>query len=73
MTRSGILMFCLLGGGLLLLIVPPYLNRWLPKWACGWLGWHLPPKTQEFNGCHFTGPCPRCGRRMLQDSQGNWF
>lgn len=48
-------------------------NCWLPKWFCDKMGWHLPPKAQGFNGCSFNGTCPRCGKEVMQDSQGNWF
>lgn len=47
-------------------------NRWLPKWFCK-LDWHLPPKSQTFDGGSLGGVCPRCGQHILQDSQGNWF
>lgn len=49
------------------------LNRWLPKWACSKMGWHLAPTHTGFDGCSRTGVCPRCGQSVLQDSQGNWF
>ena len=48
-------------------------NKYLPKWFCVRLGWHLAPKEQGFDGCSSTGACPRCGKHVLQDSQGNWF
>jgi len=48
-------------------------NRYLPKWFCDHMGWHLSPIAQGFDGCSFTGTCPRCGKSVLQDSQGNWF
>ena len=49
------------------------LNRHLSVWFCDKMGWHLPPIAQGFDGCSFTGKCPRCGNDVLQDSQGNWF
>jgi hypothetical protein len=48
-------------------------NKFLPKWMCENLHWHLPPKLQDFDGCSSYGTCPRCGKRVLKDSQGNWF
>jgi hypothetical protein len=49
-------------------------NRWLPKrLGCEIMGWHLSPTAQGFDGCSFNGTCPRCGKEVLQDSQGNWF
>jgi hypothetical protein len=59
-----------------LLMVPAVLafcNHWLPKWFCKGLGWHLTPTSQGFDGCSFNGTCPRCGKSVMQDSQGNWF
>jgi hypothetical protein len=48
-------------------------NNWLPKWFCVHIGWHLAPLQKGFDGCSNTGTCPRCGKSVLQDSQGNWF
>ena len=48
-------------------------NCYLPKWFCDYIGWHLAPEWQGFDGCSFTGTCPRCGKHVLEDSQGNWF
>lgn len=50
-----------------------FFNRWLPRWFCDKMGWHLAPKLQGFDGCSLTGICPRCGKEILRDSQGNWF
>ena len=43
------------------------------KWFCTFWGWHKAPKSQGFDGCSLNGKCPRCGKEVLQDSQGNWF
>ena len=48
-------------------------NKHLPVWFCNNMGWHLPPIAQSFDGCSFNGECPRCRKKVLQDSQGNWF
>jgi len=48
-------------------------NKHLPKWFCDKMGWHLTPKDQKFDGASLNGRCPRCGKYVLQDSQGNWF
>jgi hypothetical protein len=37
------------------------------------LGWHLQPLQLGFDGCSLFGICPYCGKKVLQDSQGNWF
>jgi len=38
-----------------------------------WLDWHLNVEQIGNDGCSFTGQCRVCKRRVLQDSQGNWF
>jgi len=48
-------------------------NDYLPRWFCDHIGWHLTPTKQGSDGCSLTGTCPRCGKSVLQDSQGNWF
>ena len=29
--------------------------------------------TVGFDGCSLTATCSKCGKKVLQDSQGNWF
>jgi hypothetical protein len=62
---------------LLVILIPLWfcaiINKYLPKWFCDKMGWHLEPDLQGFDGCSFNGTCPRCGKKVLQDSQGNWF
>ena len=65
--------FIVLGVCIAGLLILGLFNRWLPAWACYKLGWHLPPHMQGFDGCSFNGVCPRCEKRVLQDSQGGWF
>ena len=48
-------------------------NDLLPIFFCDRLGWHIAPDRQFFDGCSLVGICPRCGKKVLQDSQGNWF
>lgn len=38
-----------------------------------WLGWHQPEKINGFDGCSFTGKCRYCGKKILMDSNGDWF
>jgi len=68
-----ILFVVLLLSVFLIMIILALLNKHLPKWFCDKMGWHLSPESQDFDGCSFNGRCPRCGRFVLQDSQGNWF
>lgn len=48
------------------------MTRW-QRFLCNVMGWHKRPQLIGFDGCSLGGACPRCGRRVLQDSQGNWF
>jgi hypothetical protein len=43
------------------------------KWLCKNAGWHQAPEKMVFDGCSWTGTCPRCGKDVMQDSQGNWY
>ena len=54
-------------------IILALINEHLPKWFCDKMGWHLAPTQIGFDGCSLEGTCPRCGKHVLQDSQGNWF
>ena len=57
---------------LIISILLAIFNRYLPKWFCDKMSWHLPPESQTFNGCNACGNCPRCGKKIMQSSQG-WF
>lgn len=48
-------------------------KTWREKWFCGLMGWHLGPHEISSDGFQCSGVCPRCGVRVLLDSQGNWF
>jgi len=37
------------------------------------MGWHKPTDQQGWDGCSFTSTCKHCGKKIMQDSQGNWF
>lgn len=37
------------------------------------MGWHQPIESIGFNGCSFTSKCKHCGKKIMQDSMGNWF
>lgn len=56
--------------GFPLLIIHSFIDH---VWFCNVLGWHKAPKEQGFDGCSSNGICPVCGKKVLQDSQGNWF
>jgi len=65
--------FVILISMMVMFILCAVFNRYLPKAFCKYLRWHISPHLQGFDGCSFTGVCPRCGKAVLQDSQGNWF
>ncbi len=37
------------------------------------LGYHRPVGKIDFDGCSLICCCKKCGSKLLQDSQGNWF
>lgn len=37
------------------------------------LGYHRPIGRIDFDGCSLICSCKKCGSKLLQDSQGNWF
>ena len=43
------------------------------RWFCNKMGWYKSPKVMGFDGASMGGECPRCQKKVLQDSQGNWF
>lgn len=43
------------------------------KWFCIKMGWHRTPIRIDSDGFQQNGECPRCGKSVIQDSQGNWF
>lgn len=47
--------------------------NWWARFRCEVLGWHTPMPMIDFDGASFASNCARCKRRVLQDSQGNWF
>lgn len=46
-------------------------RKFLNKLLCK-LSWHK-VKKGSFDGCSIHGICERCGRELMQDSQGGWF
>lgn len=37
------------------------------------LGWHKVKRIISFDGCSIHAICMRCGKELMQDSQGGWF
>lgn len=43
------------------------------KFFDGVLGWHKPSKEYKTDGISIQSTCKYCGKKIEQDSQGNWF
>lgn len=44
------------------------------SFRCEVLGWHKPTEIYvKWLSVTFESVCKRCGRPIMQDSQGNWF
>lgn len=43
------------------------------RFLCKWLGWHRPDNKIGSDGCSLISTCKYCEKKILQDSQGNWF
>ncbi len=42
--------------------------------SCTYFGWHRgDPTTQVQRGINSCASCSKCGKAVMQDSQGNWF
>lgn len=69
-----IIVLYVLGSILLLYIVVSIINHYSrSKFFCKVLGWHKEPEETTYDGLTFKGKCSRCGKEVMQDSQGNWF
>lgn len=44
----------------------------ISNFMCDTLGWHKPGKYW-MSGINLVSNCRYCGRKILKDSQGNWF
>ena len=69
-----ITILCILLAACIFGILTAVFNDRLPiKWLCTKFGWHVCPKDIWNDGCSGRGACPRCGKEVMRDSQGNWF
>ncbi len=60
-------------GTMLLLLLGNKIFKW--KWTCKAMGWHDGDGQSDrgFDGCSVHSVCIKCGKKVMQDSQGNWF
>ena len=63
---------------MLVFILAAVFNRFLPHrvrlWLCQRLGWHDGEgRIDSFDGCNVHSTCSVCGKKVMLDSQGNWF
>lgn len=60
---------------LFLLIGGVFYSRkgWNKKFFHDVMGWHEPTKNITFNGVCYCSHCKYCKKKIMQDSQGNWF
>ena len=42
------------------------------SFRCEFLDWHTPTTIREVGITILVSTCKRCGRRIIQDRQGNW-
>lgn len=52
-----------------------FLFGWFKKIFHDTLLWHMPKETgiESFDGVNYYSTCKYCGKKIIQDSQGNWF
>lgn len=44
------------------------------SYSCKQWGWHNGSgNVTGFDGCSIHATCGKCGKKVMQDSQGNWF
>jgi hypothetical protein len=60
--------------GIILLIIDKIRGT---HYSCDFFGWHNGNDYREdgstFDGCSYLAKCSKCGKNVMQDSQGNWF
>ena len=70
-----IFVIILLAFWLFTVILTPLYFKWgIGKWFLHDIfGWCTPDDTPGFDGCSFESRCKHCHKKILMDSQGNWF
>lgn len=76
---KGFIIFCIV----ILVVLVIYLIMGILYFLFGWfkkifhdtLLWHTPKETgiESFDGVNYYSTCKYCGKKIIQDSQGNWF
>jgi hypothetical protein len=47
--------------------------KWWRQFRCDTLDWHTSCGIGECDGASFISRCAYCNRRILMDSNGDWF
>ena len=64
------------------LFIMPFILSWYDRkngthYSCDKFGWHDGRNPRDdgeiFDGCSRLAKCSKCGKDVMQDSQGNWF
>ena len=43
-------------------------------YSCNIFSWHNGKgSSHSYDGCSFHSTCSKCGEKVMQDGQGNWF
>lgn len=51
-----------------------YISTGIGKWFYhDILKWHIPSNKENFDGWFYHTTCKYCDKKIMQDSQGNWF
>ena len=56
------------------LVIVSKWNKRVRLWCCNNMDWHNNNKeVLDINAINLVGKCSTCGKRILMDSNGNWF
>lgn len=75
-TFEGIIIGLLLGLFIMPFALSIYDMHFGTYYSCKYWGWHNgkgKSAGDAFDGCSFHAVCSKCGKEVMQDSQGNWF
>ena len=73
---SACVFFLVFGGTFYVIGIYDWTIHFKSKWFCENFDWHYVTKKSmddRFDGCSLHSRCTRCGKKVIQDGQGNWF